>query len=302
MGNLPYFSVIVPTFNRVDLLPVTLKTVLGQTFPDFEVIVVDNGSTDGTDQVMQEFLSDPRIRYVRSAVNNERAWSRNRGLAEARGEFATFLDSDDFMYDACLQDAYEYSKAHPSCKFFHNLYELVDDDRRLVHRFRFPSLSNQFKALASGNFVSCIGGFLHRTVYPTVRFNEDPRMIGAEDYEIWFEVMSRHTLGRINRFNSGIREHRGRSVHQGVYLNLAYQEEQLARRITTTPHLEATFGRYVSRMRAGFALHRSTVSSQLGDPAGAIRHLFAAIVRDPSILATRRTVAVAYALLKNISR
>ena len=89
----PTVSVIIPTYNRAHLLPRALESVLAQTFEDLEVLVVDDGSTDGTEAVVTGY--DDRVRYLRQPQNAGVSAARNRGLREARGEFVAFLDSDD---------------------------------------------------------------------------------------------------------------------------------------------------------------------------------------------------------------
>lgn len=91
---MPKFSIVLPTYNRAGLLPRAVGSVLDQTFTDWELLVVDDGSKDGTAELLQTY-SDPRIRALRNAVNRERSYSRNRAIAEARGDFICFLDSDD---------------------------------------------------------------------------------------------------------------------------------------------------------------------------------------------------------------
>jgi len=90
----PSVSVVVPTYNRAGLLRRAIESVLAQTFTDYELIVVDDGSTDDTEEVLREFR-DRRIRVLRSEVNQGVSCARNRGIAAARGEWVAFLDSDD---------------------------------------------------------------------------------------------------------------------------------------------------------------------------------------------------------------
>jgi len=87
-------SVVLPTFNRGYCLERAIRSVLGQTYPDWELIVVDDGSTDDTQAVLESF-KDSRIRVFRHSVNRGVAAGRNTGLAAARGDFIAFLDSDD---------------------------------------------------------------------------------------------------------------------------------------------------------------------------------------------------------------
>ena len=91
---MPRVSVIIPSYNRGDLLPRAVNSVLAQTFVDFELIIVDDASTDNTEAIVAGF-SDPRVRYLKHGVNRYAAGARNTGMEEACGEFIAFLDSDD---------------------------------------------------------------------------------------------------------------------------------------------------------------------------------------------------------------
>ncbi|MGE4504003.1 MAG: glycosyltransferase family 2 protein [Desulfovibrionaceae bacterium] len=90
----PLVSVIIPTHNRADLLPRTVESVLAQHFDDFEVLVVDDGSTDNTAAVM-ESIHDPRVHYIRNEWTGHPSIGRNTGIRASRGRLLTFLDSDD---------------------------------------------------------------------------------------------------------------------------------------------------------------------------------------------------------------
>lgn len=97
------FTVITPTFNREDMLQTTIKSVLSQTFTDWELIIIDDGSTDNTEQVVKDqFLTDKRIKYFKKP-NTGQADSLNVGISHASGEYLTFLDSDDEAYPHWLE-------------------------------------------------------------------------------------------------------------------------------------------------------------------------------------------------------
>ena len=91
---LPAISVVIPTFNRADVLGRCLDSVLGQTLPPFEVVLVDDGSTDETEQIVRERASE-LLRYIRVPSRAGAQAARNRGIREARGEWIAFQDSDD---------------------------------------------------------------------------------------------------------------------------------------------------------------------------------------------------------------
>ncbi|HSM94734.1 MAG TPA: glycosyltransferase family 2 protein [Rhizomicrobium sp.] len=98
----PLFSVIIPVFNRADVLEQAIRSVLAQACQDFEIIVVDDGSSDHPEQVV-EAIGDPRIRVVRKE-NGGGASARNRGFDEARGRFVALLDSDDHFLPHHLEN------------------------------------------------------------------------------------------------------------------------------------------------------------------------------------------------------
>lgn len=90
----PKVSIVVPTFNRAHLLPRAISSILSQTFSDFEIIIVDDASTDNTSEVVKTF-KDSRIKYIPLSKNGGGGYARNQGIKAAHGELVAFLDSDD---------------------------------------------------------------------------------------------------------------------------------------------------------------------------------------------------------------
>jgi len=98
MNKNPKVSVIIPTYNRAHLIGRAIQSVLNQTYQDFELIVVDDGSTDNTNEVIKEFSQkDKRILYIKHDKNKGGSAARNTGIKAARGEYIAFQDSDDEM-------------------------------------------------------------------------------------------------------------------------------------------------------------------------------------------------------------
>lgn len=102
MSGTPAVSVVVPTYNRAYCLPDTLRTVLSQSFADFELIVVDDGSTDATQATLAAQFNDPRLKYVRQDNAGVSA-ARNTGMRMSRGKYIAFCDSDDLWDSLKLQ-------------------------------------------------------------------------------------------------------------------------------------------------------------------------------------------------------
>lgn len=294
----PKFSIIIPTYNRSDLIMETLETVFAQSYRNYEVIVVDNCSTDNTAEILRPLSESGKIRYIIHDRNYERSKSRNTGMQNATGDFVTFLDSDDFIYPNFLQDAADFHKRNPEIKFFQSLYELVNNNKERIYSYKFPSLKNQYLALASGNFISCIAGFLHRELYQQFRFDENPAIIGTEDYEVWFKLLARYKMGRINKVNAGIREHPHRSVNQGAYDNLQVHRDLVVEKIKADPVTYAAFKPYLKRLDCSFLLQQVVVSNGLQNKKQSMYLLRKAIKTDPSIVFTLRFIKVLYNTIK----
>src|SRR5947207_13525431 len=128
MNEQPSFSIVIPTYNRAAFIPATLRTVLAQTYTKFEIIVVDNCSTDKTNEVLGPFIRAQQIKFIKDEQNFERARSRNTGMDAATGDDLTLLDSDDFMYRDNLSDAAAYAGGHAEIKCCQELCECVDSN------------------------------------------------------------------------------------------------------------------------------------------------------------------------------
>jgi glycosyltransferase involved in cell wall biosynthesis len=179
--------VVLPTFQRAHLLPTAMATVLEQTFIDLELLVVDDGSRDGTADVVGAW-PDERIRYLPQARNCGVASARNRGLREARGELVAFLDSDDSWTRDKLQRQVDLLRSLPDNVGLVYCGVLDDDGqgepalRRAEHRGRLHEV------LLARNVVHGTSGVvLRRLVIPVVG-PFDEALPAIEDYELWTRV------------------------------------------------------------------------------------------------------------------
>ena len=288
MTSFPLFSVVIPTYNRAAFIVATIQTVLEQTYPHYEIIVVDNCSTDNTEELLQPFIRADRIRFIKHDQNYERARSRNTAMSVARGDFVTFLDSDDFMYQWNLADAANYIAANPEIKCFHNLFELVNADRKVIYRFKFPSLKNQIKAITRGNFMSCIGDFIHSDIYEHYRFDTRPDVIGSEDWDFWLRVLADHKVGRIEKINNGILHHPGRSINNQSLVSLQKGLEQIAAKIAQDSHLRSVYGPYLKRIEANSLVYTALLANSGFGYRAALGYLYRAVLKDPGVVISRR--------------
>ena len=264
MNEYPFFSVVIPTYNRAAFIPATLESVFSQTYTHYEVVVVDDCSTDKTDEIIQPYVDSGKVRYIKNERNSERAHSRNVGLESATGDFATLLDSDDFMYPSNLADAAEFAIANPDVKCFQNLYEFVDANRKVVHRFTLPPLKNQVRAIAMGNFMACVGDFIHRDIYKNYKFDTFLPLSGSEDWDFWLRVLADHRVGRIEKINNGVLQHPGRSVNNQNIETMRAGLEHVCDKIANDPHLASVYQPYLKRIRSNSYLYLAILANGSG--------------------------------------
>lgn len=122
-------SIITPSFNTANFIAETIESVICQTYRNWEMIIVDDCSSDDTDAVIKEYLGDNRIKYFKSEKNSGAAVSRNRALREARGRWIAFLDSDDLWLPDKLEKQIRFMKGH-GYHFSYTCYEEINEESK----------------------------------------------------------------------------------------------------------------------------------------------------------------------------
>lgn len=287
----PFFTVVIPTYNREILLVKTLQSVLRQTWPHYEVIVVDNCSTDNTEEVMAGWCAkDERIRYIRHEQNFERSVSRNTGMKNARGDFLTFLDSDDLALPDNLERAAAYVHKYPDSRFFHNRYVLVDASGRILYRYKSPDLHSEKRLwhLSHGNYLSCIGTFIGKEIYEKYRFDTRPELLATEDWDFWLRVIADYPCGEIPVVTNQILQHDGRTVKSVDVDQIMAKKQVVIDKVRSDDHLSRIYGPYLKRMMASACTHAGITANSFGDFRAARRMLHKALREDPGIGLTLR--------------
>lgn len=122
-------SIIMPSYNTAEYIAESIQSVLSQSYIDWELIVVDDCSTDNTDEVVKPYLSDERIIYLKNEMNSGAAVSRNRALREAKGKWIAFLDSDDLWTPDKLSKQINFMEEH-GYSFTYTNYAEIDTDSK----------------------------------------------------------------------------------------------------------------------------------------------------------------------------
>ena len=182
-------SVIVPTYNRAALLQEALASVLAQTRVPDEVIVIDDGSTDETPQVLAQFAAPVK---VITQENLGRSVARNRGLDTARGDLIAFLDSDDLLLPKGIARRTEILEAMPHIDVVHGDVQLIGHDGQPRGRFSqvypVPRPSGMvFPHLICRNFI-VLSSLMFRRTPATQALRFDPAVEPAEDYDFWVRL------------------------------------------------------------------------------------------------------------------
>lgn len=188
MVSSPFFSIIIPTYNRAELLKRALESVTAQTFADFEVIVCDDGSSDQTLEVVDIFNERIAITYLREENWGGPARPRNNGLKVARGKWICFLDADDWWYPCKLATVFPSTGLadvlHHDCDVYDDIGKKFLTMRgRQLKKPAFVDLMTGWNALHTStvcvrkSILDKVGGF-----------SEDKTLIAIEDFDLWLRI------------------------------------------------------------------------------------------------------------------
>lgn len=188
-----FISVIIPTYNREEFLKRAIDSVLNQTFKDFEVILVDDGSTDGTYNLIQQY---EKITYLKQENLGVSA-ARNLGLEKASGEFIAFLDSDDEWQSDKLQKQVDFLQNNPSLKW-------VYSDETWIRSGKKVNKKNKHQKRGGDLFLAsldlCLIGastvVIHKSFFNKYAFREDFKV--CEDYDLWLKFLIDYPVGYID--------------------------------------------------------------------------------------------------------
>lgn len=187
----PRVSIVTPTYNRAQFIGITVRSVLGQTMADWELLIVDDGSTDDTRRVLEPYLGDSRIHYLYQPNQGQSA-ARNLALDNSRAEFIGFLDSDDIWYDNKLERQLEVFAANPGVHIVHGDEASLDEHGRVISRHNMQRYSGRITPqLLADNSVSITTALVRRECFDSMG-GFDRRYGVADDYELWLRLSARY--------------------------------------------------------------------------------------------------------------
>lgn len=282
MSNNPRVSVIIPTYNRASYLVEAIESVLAQSYDDYEMIVADDGSTDGTPEKVAAF--GERVRYLRLPHNGRPSVVRNRALEVARGELVAFLDDDDRWHPDKLQRQVSlFSGEH--------IIGFVYCDLRFLTAtgYSAPVLTPSQKQ--SGDIFDALLGdcFIHTStiiiqrslLQATGRFNET--LASAEDFDLWLRLAHAAPAGYVDAPLTFVRRHPGEISHHRKEVSgrsVIFTLEHTRRRLPLLPRQRLRLRRVLARRYT----HLGLLLRAAGKSSGARRQFSRALRLNPFLI------------------
>jgi glycosyltransferase involved in cell wall biosynthesis len=217
---MPKVSVIIPAFNAERYIQNTLESVFEQTYKDYEVIVVNDGSTDSTQKILDNY--GPRIR-VFTKTNRGPASARNMGIKKASGKYIAFLDADDLWLKNKLKMQVEYLDSHPKAGFVYcNAICFSGDDKSnetVEAVWKCNIKGSVFKNLFWNNFIPNLTVVVRKSCLESVNLlDESQQIIGSEDYDLFLRLSHKYELGHVPQVLAKYR------LHQENLLGYSYEK------------------------------------------------------------------------------
>lgn len=185
-------SIILCFYNEEKYLAKAIDSVLAQTYSNFELIIINDGSSDSSDEIVKSYQDD-RIRYTVNKENKRLAYCRNRGLEFATGDYIGFFDGDDIMMPEKMEWQVRYLKEHEDIMLVSGGYAYMDGNGNVDKNAVMPKYrsSDQIKAfMLFGNCIACAGAALFRREIIDryhIRFDETNK--ASEDYRFWIDML-----------------------------------------------------------------------------------------------------------------
>jgi len=186
---MPKVSIIIPTYNRAELLHTAITSVLNQTYQDFEILIIDDASKDNTQEVVKSF-NDRRIKYIRHKENKGEAVARNTGIMNSNGEYIAFLDDDDEWLPEKLWLQVDLLKnSQPKVGCVYTGYFVIDRSSKKILRRRIPTKRGDiYHDMLFRNYIGIPSTvILKRECFQKINLFDESIAFG-NDYDLWIRI------------------------------------------------------------------------------------------------------------------
>lgn len=206
----PKVTIIIPTFNRKDYITEAIKSALNQTFSDYEILILDDASTDDTHEIIKPLLEDGRIRYICHPQNIGITANRNYGISISKGEYIAMLDSDDVWTDECkIKRQVEILDTHPDIGIIGTYTKIINEEDKVIGKIKYCCADSSIrrKMLKRNQFTQS-GVVVRKDAIEKAGFY-DVNIPIWEDYELWLRIGKLFKFRNIPEFMTAYRDHRG---------------------------------------------------------------------------------------------
>jgi glycosyltransferase involved in cell wall biosynthesis len=218
MSAAPRVSVVLAVHDQARWLPETIASVRAQSFTDWELVVVDDGSTDDTPAIVARATADPRIRHLRGP-HRERCVARNHGIAAATADLIAFLDGDDLWLPEKLARQVAALDAAPDVGLCYTIARYVDAEGRPlpIRRPPLPVAGMALPAIVRANPIILASVVARRSALETAGgFDETLPALGCEDWDLWLRIARAHPIAILSEELTRYRRHGGNTVAREV--------------------------------------------------------------------------------------
>ena len=275
------FSVVIPTYNRAAKVVRAVESVLAQSMADYDVWVIDDGSTDDTAVVLAPYRE--RIHYVNQA-NGGVSRARNRGIQESSGRYVAILDSDDRWRPQKLAAISRAIQAHPDTGLFYSQWEVVNEAGELqwVDRSRTAG-GRAYEALLRGDFLAASSAVMKRECLEAVG-SFDPLMEPCEDWDLWLRISRRYIIELVPETLVLFEHTQQNKETSNTKAWLAAHDRVIEKAFVSDPNLNEKARRAV---RANLAYVKGRVCLQSSSEQEALGYFKQAVSLQPSLLKAR---------------
>ena len=209
MNKNPTLSIIIPFYNRINLLKNTIKSIKNNIDNDYELILVDDGSEESAYEKLKSLLSDNFFYY--KIKNSERGFARNYGAEKTRGLYVNFFDSDDICYENHVSSFKEFVIKNNYPAIFANSYNSINNNKNNKNILNKGILNNY---IFKSNILSCNSVFIKREVFLKHKFSENKELSGSEDWDLWLRFATTQKILGNNIISTGVYNHNKRSTKE----------------------------------------------------------------------------------------
>lgn len=197
--NSPKISVLMSCYNEEKYIGEAIESILDQTFKDFEIIIIDDCSTDSTRNIIRKYRGkDERIVFFKNDENRGIFWSLNKGLKEARGKYIVKMDADDWSYPNRIELQYKFMEENPDVVVSGGTMEVCDEKLNILNKRNYNLTDRSIRKKIFRYSPFCHPTTIYKTVVARKIGGYDIKLAAAGDYDFYFRLGNNGSFGNVS--------------------------------------------------------------------------------------------------------